>query len=263
MSFTGRIALVTGGSRGIGRAVALRLAAEGATVAVNYRGRADEAARVVEEIESAGGRAIALQADVADAAQSEELVRQTVDTLGGLHILVNNAGIAIDGLIYDQSPEDWWQVLRVNLGGVYHCTRAAAPHLMAQREGAIINISSIVGERSWIGQSNYATSKGAVNAFTRSSSTEFAQFGIRVNAVLAGFAPTDLVGGLLEKDGGKGIKRQVPLRDFATVEQVASAVAFLASDESAYITGEMLHVDGGWSAQLGLGRPLASSSRRP
>ncbi len=254
MRLEGRAALVTGGSRGIGRSIATRLAAEGAAVAVNYRSRADEAERVVEEITAAGGRAVALAADVAEPKEAEDLVRRATEALGGLHILVNNAGIAKDGLIYDQSPEDWWEVLKVNVGGVYNCTRAVAGQFMAQRDGTIVNISSIAGIRGWMGQSNYSASKGAVNAFTRASSVEFARFGVRVNAVLAGFAATELLGGLLDKDGGQGIKRQVPLRSLATVEQVAAAVSFLAGDESSYITGAELNVDGGWSAQLGLGR---------
>ncbi|WNI31143.1 3-oxoacyl-ACP reductase family protein [Streptomyces sp. ITFR-6] len=250
MTLEGRAALVTGGSRGIGRAIALRLAA----VAVNYRSRKDEAERTVEEITALGGRAIALQADVADPGAAQRLVDETTAGLGGLHILVNNAGVARDGLIFDQSPEDWWEVLRVNIGGVYHCTRAAAGHFMSQRDGNIINISSVMGEGGWIGQSNYSASKGAVNSFTRVAAVELARFEVRVNAVLAGFTETELIGGLLEKDGGRSIKRQLPLREFATPEQVAGAVSFLAGEDSSYITGELLRVDGGWAGQLGLGR---------
>ncbi|TLS47343.1 3-oxoacyl-ACP reductase FabG [Streptomyces montanus] len=258
MTLEGRVALVTGGSRGIGRAIALRLAADGAAVAVNYRSRKDEAERVVEEITTRGGRAVALAADVSDAEEAAELVRRTIDGtdgLGGLHILVNNAGVAQDGLLYDQPAEDWWEVIKVNLGGVYHCTRAVTEHFMSQREGNVINISSVMGEGGWIGQSNYSASKGGVNAFTRAAAIELARFDVRVNAVLAGFTATDLIGGLLEKDGGKTIKRQLPFREFATAEQVAGAVSFLAGEDSSYITGELLRVDGGWAGQLGLGRP--------
>ncbi|WP_151771493.1 SDR family NAD(P)-dependent oxidoreductase [Streptomyces abyssomicinicus] len=255
MTLEGRVALVTGGSRGIGRAIALRLAADGAAVAVNYRSRKDEAERTVEEITALGGRAVALRADVADADEARQLVDETIGGLGGLHVLVNNAGVARDGFLWDQSPEDWWEVLKVNVGGVYHCTRAAAPHFMSQRDGTVVNISSVMGEGGWIGQSNYSASKGAVNSFTRAAAVELARFEVRVNAVLAGFTATELIGGLLEKDGGRSIKRQLPLREFATPEQVAGAVSFLAGPDSSYITGELLRVDGGWAGQLGLGRP--------
>ncbi|MGW2592410.1 3-oxoacyl-ACP reductase family protein [Streptomyces sp. NPDC001515] len=254
MSLEGRAALVTGGSRGIGRAIALRLAADGAAVAVNYRSRKDEAERTVEDITALGGRAIALRADVSDPDEAQRLVDEAKDGLGGLHILVNNAGVARDGLLFDQAPEDWWEVLKVNVGGVYHCTRAVAAHFMSQREGNVVNISSVMGEGGWVGQSNYSASKGAVNAFTRAAAIELSRFEVRVNAVLAGFTATDLIGGLLEKDGGRSIKRQLPLREFATPEQVAGAVSFLAGEDSGYITGELLRVDGGWAAQLGLGR---------
>ncbi|WP_432157461.1 3-oxoacyl-ACP reductase family protein [Streptomyces sp. bgisy153] len=255
MTLEGRVALVTGGSRGIGRAVAVRLAADGAAVAVNYRSRKDEAERTVEEITSRGGRAVAVRADVADADEAARLVRETMAGLGGLHILVNNAGVARDGLVHDQDPEDWWEVLKVNVGGVYHCTRAVAGHFMSQRDGNIVNISSVMGEGGWIGQSNYSASKGAVNAFTRAAAIELSRFEVRVNAVLAGFTATELIGGLLEKDGGRAIKRQLPLREFATPEQVAGAVSFLAGPDSSYVTGELLRVDGGWAGQLGTGRP--------
>ncbi|MER7054559.1 MULTISPECIES: 3-oxoacyl-ACP reductase family protein [unclassified Streptomyces] len=255
MILEGRAALVTGGSRGIGRAIAVRLASEGAAVAVNYRSRQDEAERTVQEITDAGGKAIALRADVSDPGAAEELVRESIAGLGGLHILVNNAGVAKDGFLFDQAPADWWEVLQVNVGGVYHCTRAAAGHFMSQRDGVVVNISSVMGEGGWVGQSNYSASKGAVNAFTRAAAIELARFGVRVNAVLAGFTATELIGGLLEKDGGRALKRQLPLREFATPEQVAGAVSFLAGADASYITGELLRVDGGWAGQLGMGRP--------
>ncbi len=168
---------------------------------------------------------------------------------------MNNAGIARDGLIYNLGPQYWWDVMRVNFGGVFNCTRAAMDHFMAQRDGCIINVSSVMGERGWIGESNYAASKGAINAFTRCCALELARFRVRVNAVLPGFTPTELVGGLLAKDGGRGIKRQIPWRDFANTEQVARVVAFLAGPDAGYLTGELVRVDGGASAALGLGRP--------
>jgi 3-oxoacyl-[acyl-carrier protein] reductase len=252
----GRVALVTGGSRGIGRAIALALASEGAAVAVNYRSGRAEAEAVVAEIAAAGGRAVALAADVSDPDAARGLVGRTIEELGGLHVLVNNAGIARDGLLFTMKPEDWLDVMRVNFGGTFNCTQAAMAHLMGQRSGAIVNVSSVMGERGWTGESNYAASKAAINAFTRCAAIELARFGVRVNAVLPGFAPTELVNGLLERDGGKGVKRQIPMRSFARVEEVARVAVFLASDDAAYMTGSLMTVDGGAAAVLGVGAPL-------
>lgn len=256
MKLSGKIALVTGASRGIGRAIAQELAKEGAAVAVNYRAGREKAQQVVDEITAAGGRAIALSGDVAEFAEAETLVAQTIKELGGLHILVNNAGIARDGLIFNMKPEDWLAVMKVNFGGVFNCSKAVLQHFMSQREGAIVNISSVMGERGWTGESNYAASKGAVNAFTRCCAVEVARFGIRVNALLPGFAPTDLVAGLVAKDGGKGIKKQIPMRDFGTVEQIARVAVFLAGPDAAYMTGALVEVDGGASTVLGIGTSL-------
>jgi 3-oxoacyl-[acyl-carrier protein] reductase len=252
----GKVALVTGGSRGIGRAVSLVLAEEGAAVAVNYRSARSQAEEVVQEIESHGGKAVALEGDVSDYANAQAIVEQTVEQLGGLHILVNNAGISRDALIYNMEPGDWLDVMRVNFGGVFNCTKAALGHFMSQREGAIVNVSSMMGDRGWTGESNYAASKGAINAFTRCAAVELARFGIRVNAVLPGFAPTELVGGLLEKDGGKGILKQIPMKTFAKVEEVAYVVSFLAGPGSSYMTGSLVTVDGGVGTMLGVGSPL-------
>jgi NAD(P)-dependent dehydrogenase (short-subunit alcohol dehydrogenase family) len=256
MKLEGRIALVTGASRGIGRAVAEALAAEGAAVGVNYRSGKEQADEVVKTIEDAGGKAAAIQGDVADFEQAESIVNQTVEQLGGIHIVVNNAGIARDALIYNMDPNDWLDVMKVNFGGVFNCTKAALPHFMSQRDGVIVNMSSVMGEVGWTGESNYSASKGAVNAFTRCSAVELARFGIRVNAVLPGFAPTDMVAGLTEKDGGKGIKKQLPMKAFADVEDVAQVTVFLAGPDASYMTGSLLTVDGGARAQLGVGKPL-------
>ena len=255
MTFQDRVALVTGASRGIGRSIALTLAQRGAAVAVNYRSHREEALSVVKEIEEAGGTAVAIGADVSDPEAAAELVGESLSRLGGLHILVNNAGITSDGLIYNMAPDAWTEVMRVNFGGTFHCTHAVAKHFMSQRDGAIVNISSVMGERGWIGQSNYSASKGAINAFTRASAIELARFNVRVNAVLGGVVPTDLINEILDRDGGKGMRRQVPMREFATVEQVASVAAFLAGPDAAYVTGELVLVDGGLASQLGIGRP--------
>lgn len=254
MKLQDKVALVTGGAKGIGRAVCVALASEGARVAVNYRSSEAQAQELVREIEVAGGKSVAIAGDVSNAADAVSMVEQTIAALGGLHILVNNAGIVRDVLIFNMEPDDWQSVMNVNFGGVFNGTKAALSHFMSQREGTIINISSVMGERGWIGQANYSASKGAINAFTRSAAVELARFGIRVNAVLPGFAPTDMVAQLVDK-GGKGIKKQIPLRDFARVEDVAALAVFLASPDSRYMTGTCLPVDGGAGAQLGLGRP--------
>jgi 3-oxoacyl-[acyl-carrier protein] reductase len=256
MSLEGRIALVTGGSRGIGRAVCEALAAAGAAVAVNYRSTKSGADEIVDAINSGGGKAVAVGGDVAEYADAEAIVKQTVDELGGLHILVNNAGISRDALIFNMDPNDWLDVMRVNFGGVFNCTKASLNHFMGQRDGVIVNVSSVMGERGWVGESNYAASKGAINSFTRCSAVELARFGVRVNAVLPGFAPTELVAGLVDKDGGKGILRQIPMKSFAKVEEVAQTIVFLAGPGSTYMTGALLTVDGGASTVLGVGAPL-------
>jgi 3-oxoacyl-[acyl-carrier protein] reductase len=222
-------------------------------VAVNYRNRREQAEEVVEAIRAGGGRAVALAADVAEHEQAEALVAGTVETLGGLHVLVNNAGIARDSLIYSMEPGGWLDVMRVNFGGTFNCTKSAMGHLMAQRDGAIVNVSSVMGERGWTGESNYAASKAAVNAFTRCCALELARFGVRVNAILPGFVPTDLVSGLLHGDAGKAVRRQIPIRAFARTEDVARAAVFLAGPDAAYMTGSLVNVDGGAAAALGLG----------
>ena len=153
-------------------------------------------------------------------------------------------------------PGDWLDVMRVNFGGVFNCTKAVLGQFMSQREGAIVNISSVMGERGWLGESNYAASKGAINAFTRCSALELARFGMRVNAVLPGFVPTELVEGVVSKNGGKGILKQVPLKSFGSVEDVANLVVFLASPDAGYMTGSLVVVDGGTAATLATGSPL-------
>jgi len=256
MKLEGQVALVTGASRGIGRAVAETMAAEGAAVAVNYRSGKELAEEVVAGITSAGGKAVAVAGDVSEYDQAVSMVEQTVSELGGLHMLVNNAGIAKDDLIYNMDPGMWLDVMRVNFGGTFNCTKAALSVFMRERAGSIVNMSSVMGERGWTGESNYSASKGAVNAFTRCCAVELARFGIRVNAVLPGFAPTDMVAGLMEKDGGKGISKQIPQKRFGEVEEVAKTAVFLAGPDASHVTGALLVVDGGVSAQVGVGKPL-------
>jgi 3-oxoacyl-[acyl-carrier protein] reductase len=231
MEVDGRAALVTGGSRGIGRAVCLGLAADGLAVAVNYRSGKKQAEEVVAEIESGGGRAVAVAGDVSDYDQAQAIVQEAIEQLGGLHVLVNNAGIAKNALIFNMEPSDWLDVMRVNFGGVFNCTKAVMSHFMSQREGAI-------------------------NSFTRCAALELARFGIRVNAVLPGFAPTEMVSEIVAKDGGKPILRQIPLRTFPELDQVAAVIVFLAGPGASYMTGSLLVVDGGASTTVGVGAPL-------
>jgi 3-oxoacyl-[acyl-carrier protein] reductase len=226
-------------------------------VGVNYRSGEAQAQEVVKAIEDNGGKAIAIQGDVADYADAEKIVKETVDGLGGLNVLVNNAGISRDALIFNMEPNDWLDVMKVNFGGVFNCTKAAMGHFMGQREGSIVNVSSVMGERGWTGESNYAASKGAINSFTRCAALELARFGIRVNAVLPGFAPTEMVAEITAKDGGKPILRQIPLRTFPELEQVAATVVFLAGPGAGYMTGSLLVVDGGASTTVGVGAPLS------
>jgi 3-oxoacyl-[acyl-carrier protein] reductase len=243
-SLSNKVALVTGASRGIGAAIALELAARGAAVAVNYAGSADAAADVVARIEAAGGRAVALQADVSDPAGASALVEQSIAQLGGLDIVVNNAGITRDGLLVRMSDEDWGAVITTNLTGVFSVTRAAAKHLMKQRSGSIVNVTSVVGLVGNAGQANYAAAKAGVIGLTKSVARELASRNVRANAVAPGFIETDMTAALSEavSDAARG---QIALGRFGSVEDVAAAVAFLASDEASYITGQVLAVDGG------------------
>jgi len=240
----GRVALVTGASRGIGRAIALELAKRGAVVAVNYVHSAQAAAEVVGQIEAGGGKAQAFQADVSSFEQAQELVKAVIQSLGGLDILVNNAGITRDTLIMVMSEEDWDLVQATNLKGTFNCARAAVRHMMRKRYGRIINISSVSGQLGNAGQTNYSASKAGQIGFTRALAREVAARNITVNAIAAGYIETDIWAGVPEESKEMAL-RIIPLGRRGEPQEIAYAVAFLASEQAAYITGQVLGVDGG------------------
>ncbi len=234
-SLEGKLALVTGASRGIGRAIAAELARAGAAVVVGYRTGADEAETLAREL---GGRAV--QADVSEPEQAARLVEEA----GELDILVNNAGLTRDGLIARMSDEDWRAVLDTNLGGVFHTCRAAARGMMRRRSGSIVNLTSVVGLHGKPGQTNYAASKAGIIGFTKSLARELASRGVRANAVAPGYIQTALTD-VLTEDVRQAILANTPLGRLGTPEDVAGAVRFLCSDEASFVTGEVLLVDGG------------------
>ena len=241
--FEGKAAIVTDGGAGIGLAVARALAERGASVVVpDYNGEA--AARAAEELEALGARALAFQADVADATRMAEVVDATVDAFGGVHILINNAGITRDAFLIRMKPEQWDQVLRTNLTGVYVATRAALRHMVRQRAGVVVSIASVVGLRGNKAQANYAASKAGILGFTKSVAREVASRGIRVNAIAPGYIATDMTARLPEQ-ARQAILEAIPLPRLGQPEDVAQAVRFLCSDQSSYITGVVLRVDGG------------------
>lgn len=239
-----KVALVTGGSRGIGRAIALRLAADGAYVVVNYAKNRAAAEEVVSAIEKAGGRAKAIGFDVSDFDRVQEEIENIVTELGGIQILVNNAGITQDTLIVRMKKDDWDNVITTNLNGVFNCTKAVARIMIKQRQGRIINLTSVVGEMGNSGQTNYAASKAGIIGFTKAAARELASRAITVNAVSPGFIETDITQNLTEEIRKQYIEK-IPLLRFGSPEDVAGVVAFLASDEASYITGEVLRVNGG------------------
>src|SRR5438105_3106444 len=245
MRLKDQVAIVTGGSRGIGRGIAKAFAAEGAKVALVYRG-SQAAAATVQEIAHAGGTAIALQCDVSDAEAAQQTVEKVEKDWGRLDILVNNAGIIKDDLFVRLEPEAWNSVLQTNLGGAYNFCRAVAYTFMKQRRGRIINISSVAAEHVNPGQTNYAASKGAINAFTRALAVELASRGVTVNAIAPGFIETDMSEAVRNKAGDM-IKKIIPMRRLGQPEDIARVAVFLASADAGYITGQVLTVDGGLS----------------
>lgn len=244
MLLDGKCALVTGASRGIGRAVALKLASEGAKVALNFAGNEVAAEAVKQEIEAAGGEAILVKANVADEAAVQEMVQKTTDAFGRIDILVNNAGITRDGLLARMKEEDWDAVLSTNLKGVFLTTKAVAKVMMKQRAGRIVNMASVVGITGNAGQVNYAAAKAGVIGFTKTIAKELASRGVTANAVAPGFIATDMTAVLSDK-AKEAALTGIPLGRMGTPEDVSAAVLFLVSDQASYITGQVLNVDGG------------------
>ncbi|MEX0845665.1 MAG: 3-oxoacyl-[acyl-carrier-protein] reductase [Balneolaceae bacterium] len=244
LSLEGKTCLVTGGSRGIGKAIALKLADFGADVAITYARSADAAEEVKKEIEKKGRKAKSLQADAINYERAEEVINEIVEDWGKVDVIVNNAGITKDNLILRMSEEQWDDVITTNLKSVFNYSKAAAKPMMRNRGGSIINISSVVGISGNAGQSNYAASKAGIIGFTKSYAKELASRNIRANVIAPGYILTDMTGELDEKVL-EGIKAETPLGRAGEASEVADAVVFMSSDMSSYITGEVIRVDGG------------------
>ena len=244
IDLSGKSAVVTGGSRGIGRAIAIRLATQGADVAFSYRGNEAAAKETVAAIEALGRRALPVQADVSDPAAADALVKAALEAFGKVDILVNNAGVTRDDLIMRMSLEDWRTVLETNLFGAFYVIKAVTRPMLKARSGRIINITSVSGQAGQIGQANYSSAKAGLIGLTKATARELASRGITCNAVAPGFVLTELTQDLPE-NLMKQLTDATPLGRFGTTEEIASAVAFLASDEAAFITGQILGVDGG------------------
>ncbi|MFC7784403.1 3-oxoacyl-[acyl-carrier-protein] reductase [Rossellomorea sp. GCM10028870] len=244
MNLEGKVALVTGASRGIGREIALELAREGCNVAVNYSGSEAKANEVVDEIKGLGREAIAVQCNVSDSDAVQAMVKETISQFGSVDILVNNAGITKDNLLMRMKEAEWDDVININLKGVFLCTKAVTRQMMKQRSGRIINISSIVGVSGNPGQANYVAAKSGVIGLTKTTAKELAPRGITVNAIAPGFISTDMTDQLPE-DVRNEMLRQIPLSRFGDPKDIAKVVTFVASDSAAYMTGQTLHIDGG------------------
>ena len=245
-ALSGKVALVTGGSRGIGRAIAVALGRRGAKVIVNYASRADAAREAAAEVEAAGGKAAIAGFDVADAAAVTEAIKAIGKDHGGLDILVNNAGVAINGLVMRFSDDNWQRTMAINLGGAFHCIRAASSLLLrAKAAGRIINLTSVVGEMGNGGQTAYAASKAGLIGLTMSTARELASRGITCNAIAPGYIATDMTAEQLPEAQQAKLLEQIPLARIGRPEDVADAAAFLAGPEAAYITGQVLRVNGG------------------
>ena len=240
----GKIALVTGASRGIGRQIALTLGREGASVIVNYNGSAAKAEEVVKEIQAAGGNGQAVQCNVSDFESCGRMMADVVSRYGRLDILVNNAGITRDNLLMKMSEEDFDAVIQTNLKGVFNCIHHISRQMLKQRSGRIINISSVSGVLGNAGQANYCAAKAGVIGITKSVAREMASRGITVNAIAPGFIRTEMTD-VLKDDIKKALMEQIPMKNFGEVEDIANTVAFLASEDARYITGQVISVDGG------------------
>ncbi len=242
MNLKGKTALITGAGRGIGKTIAVKLAESGSDIAVADMNPVSD--DVLSEIEKNGSKCLTFQVDVTDVESVDSMVKQIIDAVGGIHILVNNAGITQDNLFMRMKPEQWSQVIDVNLNGVFHVTKAVIRTMVKQHSGRIINISSVVGFSGNPGQVNYSSTKSALLGFTKSLSREVGTRGITVNAVAPGFINTAMTQALNESQQ-EAILNQIPLGRMGEAEDIANAVAFLASDEASYITGTVLHVNGG------------------
>ena len=247
MRLKGKVALITGSSRGVGRAVALAYAREGASVVVNYASNKNAAGEVVAAIKEVGGRAFAFRADVAKAAEAEALVQNTIEQFGGLDILVNNAGFSRPAMLLKMSEEQWDQVLDVHLKGTFFCTQFAARHMAQQKRGKIINVTSVAGIAGTVGQINYSAAKGGLISFTKSAARELARFSICINVISLGIVATDMTEKIRTDEKLKEIyMNRILLKRFAQPDDISPAFVFLGSDESSYITGQLLCVDGGY-----------------
>jgi 3-oxoacyl-[acyl-carrier protein] reductase len=244
IDLSGKAAIVTGGSRGIGRAIAIRLATQGADVTLSYRGNAAAAAETVAAIEALGRRGIAVQGEATDPTAAEAVVKATLEAFGKVDILVNNAGITRDDLIMRMSLDDWRDVLETNLFGAFYAIKAVTRPMLKARSGRIVNITSVSGQAGQMGQANYSSAKAGLIGLTKATARELASRGITCNAVAPGFVLTELTETLPEPLQAE-LTARTPLGRFGTTEEIASAVAFLASDEAAFITGQVLAVDGG------------------
>ncbi|WP_197490738.1 3-oxoacyl-[acyl-carrier-protein] reductase [Brevibacillus sp. SKDU10] len=240
----GKVALITGASRGIGRAIALKYAEAGANIIVNYSGNEAKAQETVTEIEKLGREAIMIRANVGNTEEAENMVKEALERFGKIDILVNNAGITRDNLLMRMKESEWDEVINVNLKGVFNMTKALTRPMMKQRSGSIINITSVVGVLGNAGQANYVAAKAGVIGLTKTTARELASRNIKVNAIAPGFVDTDMTD-VLPEDVKSGILAQIPFNRLGSADEISSVALFLASDASSYMTGQTLHVDGG------------------